>query len=43
MTVSGRTTDTQTHAKVMLLSHNLTIRGSDVANLVEFRPVVMRT
>ena len=26
--------------KIMLLSHNLTIRGSDVASLVEFRPVV---
>ena len=29
-----------THGKRMLLSHNLTMRGSDVASSVEFRPVV---
>ena len=28
------------HGKIMLLSHNLTMRGSDVASLVEFDPVV---
>ena len=27
--------------KIMLLSHNLTMRGSDVASLVEFCPVVL--
>ena len=26
--------------KIMLLSHTLTMRGSDVGSLVEFRPVV---
>ena len=26
--------------KIMLLSDNLTMRGSDVSSLVEFRPVV---
>ena len=30
----------QTHRKIILLSHTLTIRGSDVASLVEFQPVV---
>ena len=30
----------RTHGKVMLLTHTLTIRGSGVANLVEFRPLV---
>ena len=29
-------TDGLTHGKIMLLLHNLTIRGSDVAILVEF-------
>ena len=29
-----------THRKIMLLSHTLTMRGSDVASLVEFHPVV---
>ena len=29
-----------TDGKIMLLSHNLTMRGSDVASLVEFSPVV---
>ena len=33
-------TDGKTHGKVMLLSHNLTMRVSDIAILVEFRPVV---
>ena len=33
-------TDGQTHRKIMLLSHTLTIRGSDVTSLVEFHPVV---
>ena len=28
------------HGKIVLLSHDLTMRGSDVASLVEFRPVV---
>ena len=28
------------HRKIMLLSHTLTMRGSDVASLVEFHPVV---
>ena len=30
----------RTNGKVMLLSHTVTMRGSDVAGLVEFRPVV---
>ena len=30
----------QTHGKIMLLSHNLTMRGRHVASLVEFHPVV---
>ena len=32
----------RTHGKIMLLSHALIMRGSDlhVASLVEFRPVV---
>ena len=29
------------HRKIMLLLHTLTMRGSDVASLVEFRPVVL--
>ena len=29
-----------TDRKIMLLSHNLTMRGSDVASLVEFSSVV---
>ena len=33
-------TEGQTHRKIVLLPHTLTIRGSDVASLVEFRPVV---
>ena len=28
------------HGKIMLLSHTLTMRGSDVASLVEVHPVV---
>ena len=32
-----RTTDAQTHRKVMLPSHTLTMRGSDAASLDEFR------
>ena len=35
-----RHTEGQTHGKIVLLPHTLTIRGSDVASLVEFRPVV---
>ena len=31
-----------THGKIMLLSNTLTMRGSDVANLVDFRPVVWK-
>ena len=31
---------TQMHSKIMLISDSLTMRGSDGANLVEFRPVV---
>ena len=38
-TDDGRT-DGRTHGKIMLLSHTPTMRGSDVASLVEFRPVV---
>ena len=38
-TDDGRT-DGQTDGQIMLLSHNLAMRGSDVAILVEFRPVV---
>ena len=33
-------TDGRTHGKIMLLSHTFTMRGSAVASLVEFRPVV---
>ena len=32
--------DEQMQGKIMLLSHTLTMRGSDVASLVEFCPVV---
>ena len=32
--------DGQTHGKIMLLSHTLTMRGSDAASLVEFCTVV---
>ena len=32
--------DGHTHRKIMLLSNPLTIRGCDVASLVEFRPLV---
>ena len=32
--------DGRTHGKIMLLSHTLTIRGSDVASSVEFHPMV---
>ena len=32
--------DRQTYGKIMLLSHNRTMRGSDVASLVEFHPMV---
>ena len=35
----GRT-DRRTQGKTMMLSHTFTMRGSDVASLVEFRPVV---
>ena len=31
--------DGHTHGKIMLVSHTLTMRGSDVAGLVEFHPV----
>ena len=31
----------QMHRKIILLSHTLTMRGSDVASLVEFCPVVL--
>ena len=34
-------TDGQTHRKLMLLSHTLTMRGDDVASLVEFHLVVL--
>ena len=33
-------TDRWTKGKIMLLSHTLTMKGSDVASLVEFHPVV---
>ena len=36
----ARTMDGWTHGKIMLLSYNLNMRGSGVASLVEFRPVV---
>ena len=32
--------DGEAHGKIMLLSHTLTIRVSDVTSLVEFRRVV---
>ena len=39
--MTDRWTDArQTNGKIMLFSHTLTMRGSDVASLVEFRPVV---
>ena len=33
-------TDGRMHRKIILFSHTLTMRGYDVASLVEFRPVV---
>ena len=30
------------HRKIMLLSHTITMRGSDVASLVEFQQVLRR-
>ena len=38
--MAGRWMQGRTHGKIMLLSHTLTMRGHDVASLVEFRPVV---
>ena len=35
-----RCTDGRAHRKIMLLLHTLTIRESDIAGLVENRPVV---
>ena len=35
-----RRTDGRMHRKIMLLSHTLTMRGSDVARLLEFCSVV---
>ena len=35
-----RRTDWRTHGKIMFLSHTQTMKESDVASLVEFRPVV---
>ena len=32
--------DGRTHGKMILLSYTLIMRGSDVASLVEFRPMV---
>ena len=32
-------TEGGTHRKIMLLSHSLTIKGSELASLVEFRPL----
>ena len=32
--------DGRTHRIIMLLSHTPTLRGSDAASLVEFRPAV---
>ena len=32
-------TDERTHRKIVLLSHTLTMRGLDVARLIEFRLV----
>ena len=37
--MDGRQMHRQTQGKIMLLSHTLTIRGSDVASLEEFGPV----
>ena len=39
LTDEGRT-DRRTQGKTMLLSHTFTMRGSDVASLVVFRPVL---
>ena len=33
-------TDRRTHRKIMLLTHTVTMRGSDVLSSVEFHPVV---
>ena len=33
-------TDRWTHVKIMLHSHTLSMKESDVASLLEFRPVV---
>ena len=38
--VMDRHMDRQTHRKIMLLSHTLTMRGIDAESLVEFHPVV---
>ena len=35
-----RRTDAQVHGKIVLLLHSFIMRGSDVAILVKFRPVV---
>ena len=40
MRMDRRRTDGRTQWKIMLLSHYLTMRGSDVAGLDEFQPVV---
>ena len=39
--MSDRCPDRSMHGKIMLLSHTLTMRGSNVASLVELRPVVL--
>ena len=38
--MDDRCMDAQTYQKIMFLSHTLTMRGSDIASLVEFHPVV---
>ena len=38
--IAGRTDAWTADGKIMLLSHTLTMKGSNVASLVEFCPVV---
>ena len=40
--MTERWTDAARTEKIMLLSHTLTMRGSHVASLVKFHPVVYR-
>ena len=39
--MNAKRTVERTHRKIMLFAHTLIMRGSDVANLAEFRPVLL--